>query len=607
MKSIVNIKIGALVASCILWSSVLFPQEKGAFLDWVIQTEGSGNTLGNRVFTVDKDASNNIIVCGGFNETLNLNPLGEDVVISSWDDEESIPYLAKYDENGQLLWVNTFREPGMDIIGFNTLKTDAQGNIYVFAQLSGTGDFDPSATSHFETSTHGVEYFVASYDTDGNFRWVFKLEKLMTAHTVIQDITVNNATQSLTITGFFTNEVNFNPDATDPVVYNTDGIFDKHIFLANYSLEGELNWVNTFDNSRSTLGTIHDYYRVASDEEGNVFLSGLFMDSLNLATDVTTPYLITTNEAPDGFIAKFNLDGMLKWQSVMKSPDFVFLTDLVASNSEVFLTGSIRDNVAFYSSDLTTFTSLSLTELPVPFIARYNSNTGDFISAFHVSTDNNTFGRGTKLYKSGANIYLLGNFTGNGSLDFNPSSTNENWIANNSHHQETFLAKYTQEGEFKWAFGMPGGTFTEGKGIVALNDGIVIVGEYRGSPDVSAYGETPVIISTDFSPSINYHTFIAKYSQGILNNLNQENSNPNIKVFPNPSKTKHTLTFTVPAHTKVNIDLFDIQGRKLKNIFNRQVSDGIFQQVIDVSQLEEGVYFYGVELGGKQQMVRFVR
>jgi hypothetical protein len=608
MKSIVNIKLGFLIASCFCWNSMLFTQEKGAFLDWVIQTEGSGNTLNNRVVAVDKDASNNIIICAGFNQTINLNPLGEDVFMSSWDPQETIPYMAKYDENGQLIWVNTFRDPGMDIIGLSQLKTDAQGNIYVFARLNGTADFDPSANSHIETSLNGIENYVASYDTDGNFRWVFKLQNLMSTFTNIQDIAINDATQSLTITGYFTNEVNFNPDPTNPVIYNTGGLLNRHIFLANYSLEGELNWVNTFDNSRTSLTAFHYYYRVTTDEVGNVFLSRLFMDSLQLNHDGQSNWIYPLYNERESFISKYDKDGVFQWYSTVRGEGGIVM-NIAYNDGGIHATGVAWEDISFYDS----FDSDSvLLEIDpevsmVCFISRVNSEFGDVewvlpinafgdISAFSYLLD----------FDSENNIYLLGQFRYSGYIDFNPLSNQEYTISQNSIHQETFVAKYTKEGAFQWAFGMPGGTFTEGKGMVAVNDGLVVVGEYRGNPDVSAYGATPVIISTDFSPSINHHSFIAKYSEGFLNTQEANLSNSEVVVFPNPSQNTNTLVFnqTPTAHT--TIDLYDFQGRLIQPVFKGDISAGM-EITVDLSGLSSGMYLYRITNNHSQQAIKFVK
>jgi len=597
-----------LIILTFLMSFPILSQQEGAFLDWVIQTDGTGNHLNNRVVTVDKDPSKNIIVCGGYNETINLNPLGEEVIFSSWENEETIPYMAKYDENGQLIWVNTFREPGLDIIGFNKLKTDMQGNIYTFVQLSGSGDFDPSDDVHIETS-NGIEYYVASYDTDGNFRWVFKLEEQSTGGAVVQDIEVNDNTQTFTITGFFTNAVNFNPDSSNPIIYDTGDLLYRYIFLANYSIDGDLNWVKTFDNSRSTLGIVHDYYRVTSDEEGNIFLSGLFMDSLQLDPEGGDNWIYPLHSERESFISKYDKDGVFQWYTTVRGEGGI-ITNLAYNDGGVYMSGVAWENISFYTIFDIDSVLLEIEQgvSEIYFITRLRSESGDVDLILPLKGYNNILSNGYLLdFDSANSIYISGQFRGDDYIDFNPSPNKEYIITQNSHQQETFLAKYSKEGEFKWAFGMPGGNFTEGNGMVVLDHDLVIVGEYRGSPNVSAYGETPVIISTDFSPSINYHSFIAKYSQGFLSTLEEDISNTAIKVFPNPSNSTHTLTFTIPTYAKVNVDLYDIQGRKLKNVYNGPVTDGIFRQEIDVSQLEEGVYFYGIEYGGKHQMVRFVR
>lgn len=586
-----------------------FSQNEGALLDWVIQTEGNGNKLGNRIVTIDSDTSNNIIVCGGFSETINLNPLGDDAFFSSWADEENIPYMAKYNEEGHLIWANTFREPNMDIIGFGKLKTDNQGNIYVFAQLNGTADFDPSTNSHIETSVNGIEYYVASYDMDGNFRWVFKLQNLMTTFTNIQDIAINDSTQSLTITGFFTNEVNFNPDTTNPVIYNTGGIYTAHIFLANYSLAGELNWVNTFDNSRTLPNFAHDYYRVTTDEVGNIFLSGLFMDSLQLNHDGQSNWIYPLYNERESFISKYDKDGLFQWYSTVRGEGGIVM-NIAYNDGGVHATGVAWEDISFYNS----FDSDSvLLEIEpevsrVCFVSRVNSEFGDIEWVLPINAFGDISASSYLLdFDSENNIYLLGQFRYNGYIDFNPLSNKEYTITQNSIHQETFVAKHTKEGTFQWAFGMPGGTFTEGKGMVAVNNGLVVVGEYRGSPDVSAYSEEPVIISTDFSPSINHHSFIAKYSDENDSPTEDTLETEGLVVFPNPSSESHILQLGGLKDVYVSVELFDIQGRRIRKVYDGHVSESYFQLEVDIANLSSGLYFYAVTTSQKKYSLKFLR
>lgn len=608
MKIKINISS---IKNTILLSSIFlcftsFSQNEGALLDWVIQTEGNGNKLGNRIVTIDSDTSNNIIVFGGFSETINLNPLGDDAFFSSWASEETIPYMAKYNEKGRLIWSKTFREQGMDIIGFRKLKTDNEGNIYTFSSLSsGTADFDPGPDSHIET-TQGVEYFVASYDPDGNFRWVFKLEQITGFNLKIQDITVNDASQSLSITGYFTNDVNFNPDTNNPVIYDTGGNLDRHIFLANYSLEGDFNWVNTFDNSRSSLNFVHDNYRVTSDETGNVFLSGHFMDSLLLdeSIDYITPL---DNEYWDAFVTKFDLNGDYLWSFPIKGTNHVTLDNLTYNNSKLYLTGGIYDSVAFNSANQLNTISIKTNEPNSrPFIAIYDSDLGLAEDVFYL-TVNNSYGRSKHIeIDNNENIIISGIFVGE-EMDFDPSPSNSAIIEHNSNQQETFLAKYTKEGDFKWAFGMPGGIFTKSTGIATIKNDVVIVGEYRGSPDVSAYSEEPVIISTDFSPSINHHSFIAKYREEKDSLPEDTIKTEGLVVFPNPSSESHILQLGGLKDVYVSVELFDIQGRRIRKVYDGHVSESNFHLEVDIANLSSGLYFYAVTTSQKKYSLKFVR
>jgi len=76
-------------------------------------------------------------------------------------------------------------------------------------------------------------------------------------------------------------------------------------------------------------------------------------------------------------------------------------------------------------------------------------------------------------------------------------------------------------------------------------------------------------------------------STGIAN-LSRTNG---ISVSPNPNSGQTALKYDLTSASSVNIELFDIIGNKVKCILNSNQQAGAFQMNIDMSDLNNGIYF----------------
>ena len=62
-------------------------------------------------------------------------------------------------------------------------------------------------------------------------------------------------------------------------------------------------------------------------------------------------------------------------------------------------------------------------------------------------------------------------------------------------------------------------------------------------------------------------------------------------VYPNPFNPITKLEFSIPEKMNIEINILDIQGRKIKNIINSQYDSGYHSINIDGSDLSSGIYF----------------
>jgi hypothetical protein len=75
-------------------------------------------------------------------------------------------FVAKYNRNGELLWVQQAGGQGFDMA--NTIRADTLGNIYIKGYFSGTSFFE----NYIVKSRAKRNAFMAKYDPKGKLQWI---------------------------------------------------------------------------------------------------------------------------------------------------------------------------------------------------------------------------------------------------------------------------------------------------------------------------------------------------------------------------------------------------------------------------------------------------
>jgi hypothetical protein len=76
-------------------------------------------------------------------------------------------------------------------------------------------------------------------------------------------------------------------------------------------------------------------------------------------------------------------------------------------------------------------------------------------------------------------------------------------------------------------------------------------------------------------------------------------------VYPNPATTRLNLSMHLKETSNVNIVMVDLQGRIVKNVYSGQQPGGLRNLEMDLSGLQQGLYFVRVNADG-QSMVKKV-
>ncbi|HLT23574.1 MAG TPA: T9SS type A sorting domain-containing protein, partial [Ignavibacteria bacterium] len=81
----------------------------------------------------------------------------------------------------------------------------------------------------------------------------------------------------------------------------------------------------------------------------------------------------------------------------------------------------------------------------------------------------------------------------------------------------------------------------------------------------------------------------------------QNNSIPNKfelqQNYPNPFNPSTAIKFSIPKNLNVNLKVYDLAGREVASLINKELSAGSYEYLFDGSKLSSGVYFYKLTAG----------
>ncbi len=514
---ITNLKL-LLLLICLLETVSLNAQT----LQWARQIASSSVDDCNDVVT---DASGNVYVTGGFQNTVDFDPGAGVVNLTSagiWD-----IYVCKYSPAGNLLWAR--RIGGAEEDDGAAIALDASNNVYVFGTFRLTVDFDPGAGTYNMTSAGYVDFFICKLSNTGTFVWARRFGGNQMEHP--GDIEIDNAGNVVT-TGRFPNTVDFDPGAG---VFNLTG-GGGDVFVLKLSSAGNFVWAKHIAGTSSVNAE-----RIAEDASGNIYIVGSFDATVDF-----DPGAAVVNQTAagslDGYILKLNSSGNYQWVRRFGGTGYDVLSDItIGSGGTIYSVGYFEATVDFDpgagTSNLVAAGSRDIV------ISRLNA-LGNYVSATRIGGTGEDMGLAIKVDAMG-NIYTSGRYSG--TVDFNPSGATANRTANGAY--DCFILKLGAALNFGWVctFGGTGGD--EGRAIsVDPSNNILTAGIFTGTPD--------------FDPNGGVVNFTAQVLDGFIHKLTNPSPLPIQLLNFEAIQNKNTAQLTWQTATETNNDYFTIEKSK---------------------------------------------
>lgn len=570
-----------------------------------------------RYAPIDIDNQGNITIAGSFIGAANFdlnNPSSTTYNIGSYG--LRFPFIVKYDNTGNLLWLNYTTGGYTDIF---SIKSDATGNIYALGRSSTTW-YGGSLPSPFINNAITIQKFGNS----PNPTWTKEIllpTVLVDNNNAIGSYPTNlslDQNNNIFISGYFTGTVDFDPGAG---VSNLNGGSATQGFLAKYNSSGDYTWAKNqgnvaFEymkaNTANKLVTITytgagggdiDFGTGTTDTSGfflsiydtaanmfsyqriddsisyvdmavnadNIFLWGNFNVPIDL--DLSTPLGSFTPIPPSddygipqaSFFSKFN--GC--------KPNNTVITDSICQGSSYAFNGQPLNAAGVYSYtlpasatcdsvivlDLSTYVITGSEQISICQGATYNFG-GQQISTS--GTYNHSFTTASGC-DSVATLHLIVN-----SIDTVVTKTNNTLTAN------------ANNAIYQW---------------LNCSNNTVIQGANGKNFTPSASGSYKVVVTQNgCSDTSNC------YSVNITG-INQPEFAKHIQLFPNPVNSKLNINYSATLPLE-QVAIMDITGRTIQII---SIKDHTAHVSVDVQQLQAGVYFLKIIANGEQAVFKFVK
>ncbi len=76
--------------------------------------------------------------------------------------------------------------------------------------------------------------------------------------------------------------------------------------------------------------------------------------------------------------------------------------------------------------------------------------------------------------------------------------------------------------------------------------------------------------------------------------------------YPNPFNPTTTISYSIPEQSQVELKVFDVLGREVAELVNKEQPSGSYQVNFDASNLGSGVYFYQIRAGSFMESKKMI-
>lgn len=488
--------------------------------------------LGSDVISTDMkfDAQGNIYVTGNYTDNKNSIDFDPSAGVTTLGSNSTGCFVAKYSAAGALVWVKSVWDAGAEA---NGIDIDRNGNVTVIGRTPSKKQRQPYDKNIY------ADAFILHLNNNGNVLW----EKLIASGSKNTQVDPSgNYTYNDIQTGY---KVASDDAGNLIAVFSFDGSPDvggrvtaKGItdgLVVKYDTNGNVIW-------KFNLGATGNYSNVVLqalvDKNNNIIIAGYINGTVNY-NPLGTPVNVNGYYM---FLAKYSPAGILQW---IKNIDGILANNnmklTLDGQGNIYINGAFYSRVDFGVAPTLTPTSSDSQDI---FIAKYSSD-GNLL--YHKSIG------GTKSYMLDGgmavgpdnSLYLTGDFTGK--IDVDPSSSVAELTSKGP--VDMFLAKYDDNGNYQWAFGVPGINYYNS--IPSPNPNSTDELFKIGARYINVNSRNEIFVTGGFDATVNFDATGCGVSDATAKNASKLNDMFIVRYIPTTEKPATPNTITAPVVTTI--------------------------------------------------------
>jgi len=549
-----------------------------------------GSYASRENFTLD--ASGNLYNFGGLtgseasNITILPNPIQQ-----TYSGGENDVYIEKRSPEGNLLWNTFLGGEGREGITASLER----GFIFVVGHTTSTTNISTPGVymENFLIHNSGgssANYFIMKLNESGTKEWgtYYRTTVASSPEHIVNHTTDNLG--NLYIVGYTQSDENV----------ATEGAFDESLgeasqkgFITKFDQNGNRVWGTYYGTSGSQNMTGID--NIAIDQEGNIVVGGNYLGTMP-ENYFTTPgtYTDGQNLPADVFLAKFDPQGNRLWGLMYGGVDFEQSIDVAVDSQNNYVwfgsTQSQEDIASPGAYQETHGSSNPINSTNDAFLAKFDENGNRIWSTYYGGQFTDSFEDGFGIVIFGVNKNVI-NLDEDDNIYFASHTKSTNQIATPGTFQDelssdgsfdTYVSKFNPEGERVWGtyFGGLGDDKTRGL-LYAGNDEFYLFGATSSSEGIATSNAW-------YDPELESDVsgFIVKFIPYTLRV--PEKTNTAFSVWPNP--TKGAFTISGKANQLLQVSIYDVNGRKVRDIANVKTNSPVVLQ----RKLSTGIYFLNI-------------
>ncbi|MCB0769941.1 MAG: hypothetical protein KDC00_06000 [Flavobacteriales bacterium] len=525
---------------------------------------GSGSGI---AYDAISTADGGQVICGGFTETMDLDPGAGMFEVTSVGGEDA--WVAKFDASGGFLWGLNVGSDGDDQA--RAITVDENGDIHVAGYFVNSIDLDPGVGVSVETSAGDRDVFLLKLDGNGQYLWSGRIGGTLRQFPTGID---RDLAGHIYICGYIAGTADFDPgpgilnvSTTNPGLITETNIS----FLAKYDLSGSPVWAYT-------LGGITPHIAVEQGGNAIYLTNGHGADATTLEDfDPQSGTLRPVNngqpEADYMSLIKYDGSANVLWSVFVRGyPSFEINFNkgnalALDVNGDVYWAGVFLD-------DFTEYPGNDVTLAPVGtgidgFLLKYGSN-GELLWEKRFGAPDADDTCTELMFGNDGSIWVAGAF--HDTAELNSAGTSVTAVS--AGEWDIFLAAFEPSGEYVW-HGSLGGPGFDGIPSLTANGGeIRLSGYFSATADLDP--TTGLSTHSAIGPN---DAFISSFTPSISSSLIDNTLSPSYPIYPNPAST---IVFFGPGWSTGSLEVIDAVGRR--------VPVPPYIDRLDVSAWNEGVY-----------------